>query len=193
MKYGIVIAALIGAFVIGHAVAQDDGKDEPKNGAGMMQAPEWMTKGEEHAELAKTVGDFDVVAEVFMGGDQPAMTMKGTASRKMIKNGYWLEETFKGEWMGQPFEGTLIQGYDRFRKQHVSIWFDNSSTTMSIRHGQIKDGKCVMEGTDPDPMLNKLVPMKSVAVEKDGKMVLEMFRVMDGKEQLHMRLTYVKK
>jgi hypothetical protein len=192
MKQGIVIAAIVGAFVIGHALAQDGGKEAPKNGGG-MQMPEWMRKGPEHAELAKTTGEFQVAAEVFMGGDKPAMTMKGESTRKMVKNGYWLREDFKGEWMGQPYEGTLIQGYDRFRKQHVSVWFDSGNTAMEIAHGQIEDGTCTMEGTSPDPHLNKLVAMKSVAVEKDGKMVLERFKVLDGKEQLHMRLTYVKK
>ena len=108
-------------------------------------------------------------------------------------NGLYIEEVFKCQFMGQPFEGRLLQGYDTFRKKHTSVWIDNGSPVMQISQGDEKDGTLTMVGNSPDPHLNKIIPMKSTVVEKDGKSVMEMFRVIDGKDELHMRITYTKR
>jgi hypothetical protein len=185
MKHWYVGLAILVAFLLGRAFAQDE---EMK-----WTPPEWMRKTAEHEKLAKSVGEFDVKGEVFTAPGADPMPFTGTSVRTSIKNGFFVQEEFTGAWMGQPFHGTLIQGYDPFRKKHVSVWFDDGSPTLSVRTGEEKDGRIVMEGSDPDPVLDKLVGMKSVAEEKDGKMVLEMFRVVDGKDVLHMRMTYTRK
>lgn len=187
MKKWYVVVAVLGAFALGHALAQDEEK------GGAWKRPEWMNPTKEHEMLKKSVGEFDVKAEVWMAPDQAPMVMAATATRKSIKNGLFVREDFKGNFMGMAFEGTLIQGYDPFRKQYVSVWFDNDNPIMQISHGEMKDGKYVMENTSPDAELNKLVTMKSVAEDKDGKMVLSFYRVIDGKDMIHMRLTYSKK
>ncbi|MHC4938729.1 MAG: DUF1579 family protein [Planctomycetota bacterium] len=186
MKHWHVGVAALAAFLLGHAFAQE----EPMQG---WTPPDWMKAGDEHAELAKSVGEFDVKGEIFMVPDQPPMVMPATATRKVIKNGLFVQEDFKGNFMGQPFHGTLIEGYDTFRKRHVSVWFDNSSPVMQISHGEKKDGKFIWESNNPDPQLNKIIPMKSVLEEKNGKMVMSFYRIIDGKDVIHMRLTYSKK
>jgi hypothetical protein len=50
-----------------------------------------------------------------------------------------------------------------------------------------------MEGSDPDAYLNKSVPMKSVMGEKDGHTVINFYRVLEGTDVRHMRLTYTEK
>ena len=50
-----------------------------------------------------------------------------------------------------------------------------------------------MEGSDPDQQQNKLVAMRSVAEEQDGKMIMNFYRDLAGKDQLFMRLTYTKR
>jgi len=121
MKHLIVIAAVAGAFALGHAFAQEGEKKMQWN------PPEWMKKSKEHEKLAESTGTFDVKMELFMEPGKPPMVVEGSATRTSIKNGFWIREDFKCSWMGHPFEGTLIQGYDNFRKQHVHVWFDNSS------------------------------------------------------------------
>jgi hypothetical protein len=185
MRNWHVIVAVLGALALGHALAQ-----EKEN---QWTPPDWMKPTKEHEMLKKSVGEFDVKGEIWMAAGQDPMVMPATATRKMIKNGFFVQEDFKGNFMGQAFEGTLIQGYDPFRKKHTSVWFDNGSPIMQMSYGDVKDGKCVMVNESPDGMLNKMVTMKSVAEEKDGTMVISFYRVIDGKDQMHMRLTYTRK
>ena len=186
MKHGHIGIALVGAFLLGQVFAQDDK-------AMQWTPPDWMKKTKVHEGLEQTVGEFTVKTEMFMEPGKPPEVMDATSTRKSIKNGFFVREDFKGKFMGMDFEGTLIQGYDPFRKKHVSVWFDNGSPIMGIRHGEEKDGKLTMEGSDPDAYLNKIVPMKSVIGEKDGHTVINFYRVLEGKDVLHMRLTYTEK
>ena len=186
MRHWHVGIVVLGAFLLGHAVAQDDEKKME------WTPPDWMKPTKEHEMLKKSAGDFVVRGEVFMGPGQ-TMQFDGTAQRTSIMNGLYIEEVFKGSFMGQPFEGRLIQGYDPFRKKHVHVWIDNGNPVLAISYGDEKDGKYTMVGENPDAHLNKIITMKSITEEKDGKMVMEAFRVIDGKDELHMRLTYTRK
>ena len=186
MKHWHIGIAVLGAFLLGQVFAQEDK---------VMQwtPPDWMKKTTVHDGLEKTVGEFIVKTEMFIEPGKPPMVAAAAATRKSIKNGFFVREDFKGNFMGMAFEGTLIQGYDPFRKKHVSVWFDNGSPIMGIRHGEEKDGKLTMEGSDPDAYLNKIVPMKSVVETKDGQTVISFYRVLEGKDVIHMRLTYTAK
>ena len=47
-----------------------------------------------------------------------------------------LFRSFKGDWAGQPFEGLGFLGYDKMKKEYVSIWMDNMSTGIFSGSGQ---------------------------------------------------------
>jgi hypothetical protein len=186
-----VAAVAVAAFCLGQVFAQEPG--EKPAGAPMM--PPWMKLTQEHKDLAASVGTFDVAGEIYTAPGAPAMKMAGTSHREMVLDGRYLVEMFKSSWMGQPFEGHLLQGYDTVRKEYVSIWVDSSSPVPSIARGKKgDDGRIVMYSEDPDMTpAGTLVKMKSVIEHKDDAMVMTAYKVTDKGDQMHMKLTYTRK
>jgi len=122
----LAVAAL--AFGVGQTMAQDGGEDKAVAAPAM---PPWYAKSKEHADLAQSVGEFDVVTEFWVAPDAPPQKAPATATRKVIMNGYYVEETFRLPMGAGVFEGRATLGYDVVRKQYVQTWIDNSISTLS--------------------------------------------------------------
>lgn len=187
----VVVALVAGAFVLGQVWAQEGkaGKDDP--GLNGMSMPAWMSPTQEHADLKKSVGRFEVTGTYWMAPDTPGQEMTATAERKTILNDLFLVETFRAEFMGMPYEGKLIQGYDTFRKEHVSIWMDSMNPVMSISRGSPADGVLVLHGEGPCCMTGKLVPTRiEVRPTEDGCEFAMHMGGPDGKMYKSMEMTY---
>ena len=153
--------------------------------------PPWMRLGEDHAQLAKSVGKYDVTGQYWMGPDGPAMPWTAKAERKMILGGRYLQETMTADFMGQPFEGWLIQGYDTVAKEHFTIWMDSTSPIVATSRGKAVDGVLKMTGDGPDQMTGQPKKTKSEIREEGDKVMLTMWDVLpDGKSFKSMELTY---
>ncbi len=176
--------ALVGAFALGNVSAQSD--EAP-------QMPEWMKPAKQHKELAESCGEFSVRGMYFPAPGAPAMEMVGTAKREMIMNGYYVKETFSSEWMGMPFKGTLIQGFDTLSKTYQSIWIESASPFMSYMVGKEKDGVITSTFEAPDPMSGAMTKHRSTYTRDGGTSVLTMYVTKDGAEHKSMTMTYTKK
>ena len=76
------------------------------------------------------------------------MPMQATARTEVLLGGRYIVEEFKSDFMGMPFEGRLIQGYDNLTQQYWSLWTDSMSTGYWISHGtETSPGKVEFEGT----------------------------------------------
>ena len=183
-----LIIAIIGVsgFCLG-SWAQDDAA---KGGAEMM--PPWLKQTKEHEALSKSCGQFTVDGEFWMAPGQPATKMPATATRKMIMNGYFLQEDFKAKFMGTDFEGRLIHGYDTVTKEHVSVWIDNTSPFITINRGTRADGVLTTTTRDVNRMTGQMKDAKSVVKTDDmGQIEYASYDTpKDGKEQMTMRLKY---
>ena len=184
------IAAIVAvSFIVGRSFAQDEG-----GGAAGMQMPQWMAKTDQHKGMAESCGDFTVATEMWMAPGVPVQKGTATAKREMIMNGMYVQETFKMNFGGMPFEGRLIHGYDTVRKMHVSVWVDNMSPVMHVSTGDIKDGKLVMKGEGPD-MAGKMEGKTMVIDNPTGDTWTVTFYDIkaDGKEHMGMRMAYTRK
>jgi hypothetical protein len=112
--------------------------DEP---AGMppemrKEMEEWTklgTPGKEHETLAALAGDWTVDGQHFMGTlSQP---MKGTSKMTPIFGKRFVREEFRSEFMGEPFEGTAVFGFDNAERKYVGSWVDSMSTTIATLSG----------------------------------------------------------
>jgi hypothetical protein len=161
--------------------------------------PEMMKKfepGKEHAELKKLEGSYDVDVKMWMDPSQPPMQSKGSAEFKMVMNGRFLRQDYKGDMMGQPFTGIGHDGYDNVLKKYVSTWMDDFSTGIMYMQGESKDGGKTIEvsGEQGCPMTDKPIKMRTVHKKiDDNKFVFEMYNTVDGKETKGMELTYTRK
>lgn len=156
-----------------------------------------MSPGPMHEYLAPLVGEWQAQLAWRMSPDAPWTEFDHQAERELTMDGRYLEETYKGEWMGEPFQGRCIIGYDNVREEFTNIWYDNMSTGMSISTGQAsKDGKVItFEGQHSDPMSGEKDAwvrsvMKIVGPDKN---VVEMSTEDEnGDAFVSMRITYTR-
>lgn len=184
-----LLVAISGSFWLGHVVAQD-GKDDPMP---MGEMPPWMKKTEEHAKLQESTGTWHVEAQMFMGPEP--MPFTGVAKRKSILGGNFVEETFTCDFMGQPFEGRMIEGYDPIQKEYVGVWVDSSTPYMQVSRGKMKDGVLTMRGKGVDSHTGKIVEMMyMVKEESDDEATMTMYQIgEDGEKTKTMHMVYRRK
>jgi len=148
----------------------------------------------EHAELHKTIGEWDAAMKMTMAPGMPAMEAKCTETVAPVCHGHWLWTDYRGDVMGGPFEGHALVGYDTKKKQCVSFWFD--SMTNSYMHSTgthdpaTKTVKMTGKGIDANgkPVTTK----ETVTWKDDNTRVLNM--EMTGEQgTMNMEITYKRK
>jgi hypothetical protein len=183
------ILVLTMAALAAPALAQD-----PKEMEAMMKAG---TPGEQHKRLAAFAGTWETVGKFYAPGGGAPTEMKGKAEIKPIMDGRYVHEEFAGDFMGMPFHGIGVTGYDNTRKKYLSTWIDNMGTTIMMMTGTYDDAAKTYsyEGQYPDPMTGKDRPMRIVMkVVDDNKHVSEFFDpAPGGKWVKSMELTYTRK
>lgn len=181
-------------------------QDKPKEMApppGMSQADmEAMTRaatpGENHKHLQRYVGDWTYNIKTFAAPSQPAMESTGTMHAEPILGGRYVQAVYKGDFMGQPFEGRSTDGYDNVSKQYVSSWVDNFGTGIMNSTGTCDAGcKVVNMNADMmDPASGKKVATRSTTTWiDDSHFKMEMFTVdsASGKSVKMMEINAQKK
>lgn len=98
----------------------------------MMEAG---TPGQQHTMLAKGDGRWTAETTMWMAPDAPPMKAKSSAVNKMVLGGRYQQTSFKGDFMGMPFEGSSTTGYDNTKKMFFTTWMDNMSTALMNMEG----------------------------------------------------------
>jgi len=195
----LIVAATVAVFALVARQAMSDDQDESTK---QQQMEEEMKKkwdeatkmGPHHEHLKYFVGEWDAVSKWMMAPDAPPDVSKAASSCRLLFGGRFLEQSYKGEAMGQPFEGRSVMGYDTLKEKYVSTWIDNMSNSIYSESGSCdKDGKVyTMTGEAIDPMTHKLKKTKSVIkIISDDEHVFEMYAEDDnGKPFKQLEITY---
>src|SRR4051794_13099291 len=93
--------------------------DDPKMAEMVKKVEEAGKPGSAHHALDALAGDWNVEARCFMPGSEAAGVNRGTSSSHWIFGGRFLQEDFKGEFMGKTFKGTGLTGYDNLKQKYV--------------------------------------------------------------------------
>jgi hypothetical protein len=162
----------------------------------MAKAKEAGTPGPGHAVLKNLEGDWTVLNRMWMKpGDEP-MKSEGTSSIEWVLGGRFLQQKYKGDWMGQPFDGMGIVGYDNVKKEYVSIWMDSMATGIMRGKGRYDKGSKTIkdEGTYSCPIKGGDVDYRSEwKIGGKDKNNFTMFtKDPDGKEFKMMEITYTR-
>ncbi len=112
------------------AAAEMSAEEKAKNDEMMAKWMEFATPNENHKALEQLVGNWDTSVKTWMPGKETAEESTGTSSVQWILGGRFIQQTFTGTHMGQPFEGIGITGYDNQKKKYQSTWMDNMGTGM---------------------------------------------------------------
>jgi hypothetical protein len=157
----------------------------------------YMTPGDMHKMLASSDGDWKYEMSMWMAPGAEPTKSNGTCTNRMILGGRYQESTFKGDFMGMPFQGISVTGYDNAKKIFHSNWIDNMGTGIMNSEGKWDDAAkaLILTGKGFDPSTNKEMITKTSmkTIDKDNEL-MEMFMVQDGKEfkTMELKLTRVK-
>ena len=158
----------------------------------------WMkysTPGEMHKILAQGVGHW--VSDITMWMDPTAqpMQMKAEVDNTMILGGRYLQGKNTGNFMGMPFEGWSITGYDNAKKVFISSWIDNMGTGIMNMEGtwDAEKNAIVFKGKQTDPLTGKDMDVREIFTMIDNNnQKLEMFATMNGQEFKTMEIKFTR-
>lgn len=167
MKPSVVFAAV---FTLTTAVcAQEVVVEAAPAEQGAMPNP----KHPEHEALKDLAGTWSSTVKMAAVPGVPGMEkpneVSGIEHAELTCDGLWLEWTMAGEFMGQPFEGLWLAGFDPFQKQYVSLWVDNHEAKAVEMRGTYDKNtrKWTWSGTCPQGR------MRSEIVWKDDDTMVE--------------------
>ena len=195
---GTVLAVFTG--VAAAALAQDQSKtaapsaDEKAAMDAMMKA---ATPGEPHKKLATMAGTFEVKTKMWMQPGAPPQESTGTSENKMVLGGRYLEQSYNGTMMGQPFSGMGMTAYDNVTKKYIGTWADTMTPGLMISTGSAGStpNTIKMTGSLADPVTGKKMAVsEKVTITDADHHTLEMWGPgPDGKNFKMMEIVYTRK
>src|SRR5262245_57882003 len=169
--------------------------------AAAAQMPPVPQPGPEHALLKADEGVWDATVEMLAAppGTPVPPPAKGSETNTLI-GGLWLVTDFKSDFMGAPFSGHGINGWDATKKKYVSVWTDTMSSGLMRGEASYDAAKKTMTGwmEGPDvgphegPNVGQAARVKVTTEYKDADTrVFTMYAPgSTGKEPATMRITY---
>jgi hypothetical protein len=192
----LVVLLISGSGSTTQAGEAEPATPDPEMAAMIAAFEEAGAPGEHHAHLADAVGEWTVVAKIWMAPDAPPTVTPGTATVRPILGGRYFRMDYESTFLGKPFQGIGIDGYDKVVGQHFGTWIDGMSTGIFHHTGQCEDGgkRTVTEGEMLDAMTGQPSKMRSVVqMNDDGTMTFTSYNIAaDGSETIGMEMTYTR-
>lgn len=151
----------------------------------------FMTPGPVHQMIEQSNGEWTEEITMWMAPGTEPMKTTGKVENKMILGGRYQHSTHTSNFMGMPFEGIGILGYDNKRGVFQSAWIDNMGTGIMLLEGTWDDAtkSCSMTGKMTDAMAGGQVDVRQVfTVIDNNTQKVEMYGVKDGKEFKNMEI-----
>jgi len=152
------------------------------------------TPGDMHAHLASLVGTWTAHCKYWFTPDQPPHESVSRCTRSMMFGGRFLKQEFDGTFMGKPFQGLGITGYNNTCAQFENVWLDNNGTVINMSKGAMASEPIktvTMTSSYMDPVSGKIVRNREVTTypEKDSE-IFEMFETKEGVELKTIEIRY---
>jgi len=182
---GMTAALLLGLVVLVNRGAAQDAKSPPSPQALLKALEEAGKPGPEHRKLQPFVGDWSLSVKVWTDPSQPPAEAKGTAERRWIMGGRFVQENARVECGGKSFEGMALLGYNSGEKKFTSVRVCGLCGTIS--HGLATCGsagtkfECVKEECCPLTG-QKIKGRDEILIESNDRIVVNVFKTIDNKE-----------
>jgi len=194
---------LIGSFcVLAVVLAATQGlsqekPNDPAADAMMAKMMAYATPGANHQHLNAFVGTFHCKVKFWMDPSAPAQESTGRMIATWMLGERYIQQHYKSQWMGQPFEGFGLMGYDNAEKKFFSTWMDTFTTGLFYETGSCDgSGKnFTLTGNNFDPQMGKKKWTKTtLEVVSDNKHIMRMYsKGPDGKEMMSFEMIATKK
>jgi hypothetical protein len=192
---GIALLGLLGGAAFADPKKQPAKASKPAEDPHMAEMMKAAQPGPQHQKLKGMVGKWAVHSKMFMG--PKVMESDATAEVKSIMGDRFFVEEVTGQFMGQPWSGMGLIGFDNHKQKFEWTWIDAAGTEMMHSEGTADPtGKTITtSGESFNPMLNKVAPYRFVRhIESDNKNTLEMWAAgADGKDMKMMEIVYTRK
>lgn len=192
----LTMALGLGSTGLAQSALAADAKLPPSPGDVLQAMAEAGKPSAEHQKLQPLVGDWNLTVKMWTDPAQPPAELHGTVERKWIMGGRFVQETVEGEFDGKPFEATGLWGYDGAQKKFTTVRACGlcGIVSTSLSDFDAADGKfeCTTEGVCP--LSGETVKGRDeVVIESDDKIVMNVFKTIDGKEVKAMEVVSVRK
>ena len=154
----------------------------------------YAAPGENHKVLEALVGSWDAGVRMWQDPAGQPEESTGASENRWVMGGRFLEQRFTGQFMGEPFEGTGLIGYDNIKQKYQSVWIDSMGTGMMTGTASYDPSTKVLTetGSHSCPITGGDRQFRSVTTFVDADMIhLEFYGPgPDGKEFKGMEITY---
>ncbi len=154
----------------------------------MMKAwQEYMTPGPMHELLAKSVGEWKTEISSWMDPNMPPTMTEGKSVCESILGGRFFRTQETASFMGMPFEGSALTGYDNATKKFFSYWVDNMSTGGVLLEGSYDEATKTFTYTGSGMSFTGEYKMREIIkmIDDDNSM-FEMYMEEGGKPEMKM-------
>ena len=188
----IVAGTLIASFALAEDASQ---KTDPGMEEMIKKAEAAGTPGAAHKALEPLVGNWTAEVKSWMTPGAPPTVSQATAKSTWVMNGRFVQQEFTSDFMGKPFRGVGLTGYDNTKKKYSNVWIDDMHTSMFTSEGEGENNVITLEGKYDCPITDrKDLPMKQVLlIVSQDKHVFEMHDPTKGSDSKTMEITYTRK
>ncbi|MBI4718462.1 MAG: DUF1579 domain-containing protein [Planctomycetes bacterium] len=163
---------------------------------GMEEAMKRMAPGESHAIFKQFEGKWKTVSKFWMEPTSQPEVSEGTAERKLMWEGRFVQSNYKGMMGDQPFEGLETLGYDNMKKKYVSTWMDSTCCSIMLSYGTYDPSSksFTFSGEYDNPMTGQTVKSRNVIkLTSPDSHSFEMYDTPPGgKEYKSLEVTYTR-
>lgn len=151
----LITLTLLGA---SFTTAEEMPQMSEEQAAMMASFQAYATPNENHALLAKLAGTWNTELTVWMAPGAEGESSTGVSTAEMTMDGKFLEQNYTSEFMGAPFSGRGIYGYDNIKKEFTGIWYDSMGTGIMISTSQYNPETMTIneEGSMSCPVTNSV-------------------------------------
>ena len=193
---GVTAALVFGLAVLANWTAAQESKAPPSPADLLKVLAKAGTPGPEHKKLEPFVGDWTITAKLWTDPSKPPAQATGTAQRKWIMGGRFVQETVQIECNGKTFEGMGLIGYYSAQKKFTAVKVCGLCGTIS--HGL---ATCNSSGTKFECVKEECCPLSGqkikgrdeVLIESNDRIVVNVYKTIDRKELKVMEIVSTRK
>jgi len=185
MKYLLVLFLFFSFSSLTFLNAQDEDMGmDPE----MMKAwQEYMTPGAMHDLLAKSVGEWNTEIKSWMDPNMPPTVTEGKSVCESILGGRYFKSTETSNFMGMPFEGLSLSGYDNATKKFFNVWVDNMGTGVLNTEGSYDEATKTLTYTGTGmSFTGEYKVRETLKYIDDNTSMFEMYMEEGGKPEMKM-------
>lgn len=155
---------------------------------------EFADPGENHKHLRYFVGDWQSVQKTWTGPGRDPIISKQQITVRSVFGGRFIESHIREQADGELYEIKVVVGFDNYRKEFVSVAYNNSATIFYINRGQLDEsGKVRIDTGSRDNIFTGVqyrIKAVTTIVDED-KYTYELYNVSAaGKEIKTMEVVY---